>query len=133
MEKEEMKPRWTIVMIAIGIWLGGILPSTAQSPPTQSTPPEGAEQSDPDTTLEFESETPERISPTDREEEAIRFHEHTVLDRFENSDDQGQLFLSFPFEGGADLVLRGANGAEAPIADLGQLGTDDEDERDQRK
>jgi hypothetical protein len=124
-----MKPRWTLVIIAIGIWFGGILPSGAQSPPAQSGPPEGAEQSNPDAILQFESEAPARIAPTDREEEAVRFHEHTVLDRFENSDDQGQLFLSFSFDGKADLVLRGTNGAEAPIADLGQLKMQDEEGR----
>lgn len=70
-----------------------------------------------DTTLQFESDALRRATPADREMEGLRLHQNTVRERFENTDDRGEALLSFS-GGNVDLVLRGTNGAEGPVARL---------------
>ncbi len=70
-----------------------------------------------DDVLEFEAGTRQRTTPPEREAEALRFHQNTVLERFQNADVHGQLFLTFSADG-IDLRLRSITGAEAPVADV---------------
>jgi hypothetical protein len=67
--------------------------------------------------LHFESKAYRRTIRKDRQMEALRFHQNTLLSRFQNTDNQGQAFLSFSGDG-VDLNLRSPNGAEAPIGHL---------------
>lgn len=67
-----------------------------------------------DNVLRFEGGRP-KTAPPERESEALRLHETTVLDRFEGADNHGQLSLSFS-ENRVDLNLRSITGAEAPVA-----------------
>lgn len=66
-----------------------------------------------DDVLEFEAGGGE--TPPEREAEALRFHQNSTLERFENADAHGQLVLSFSAEG-VELKLRSITGAEAPVA-----------------
>lgn len=66
--------------------------------------------------LQFESGRL-KTTPPEREAEALRFHQNTLLDRFENTDAHGQLALSFSSDG-AELKLRSITGAEAPIVGM---------------
>jgi len=63
--------------------------------------------------LEARRETP----PPEREAEALRFHQNSLLERFENADAHGQLVLSFSADG-IDLGLRSVTGADAPIVSM---------------
>lgn len=130
-----MKRRTGLVLI--GIWMGtllfGVFPAGAEGEkvvhpvrPVQSErdlgsdrapavgsedPEDGAGLND---VLQFEAgrgETP----PPEREAEALRFHQNSTLERFENADAHGQLVLSFSAEG-VELKLRSITGAEAPVA-----------------
>ncbi|NKE73341.1 hypothetical protein [Candidatus Manganitrophus noduliformans] len=128
-----MKRRTGLVLI--GIWMGtllfGVFPAGAEGEkvvhpvrPVQSERDLGSDRSatvEPedrgggglDDPLEFEArrETP----PPQREAEALRFHQNSTLERFENADAHGQLVLSFSSEG-VELKLRSITGAEAPVA-----------------
>lgn len=128
-----MKRRTGLVLI--GIWMGtllfGVFPAGAEGGkvvhpvrPVQSerdlgsdrAPAVGSEEAGAglDDVLEFEAgggETP----PPEREAEALRFHQNSTLERFENADAHGQLVLSFSAEG-VELKLRSITGAEAPVA-----------------
>lgn len=70
-----------------------------------------------DSALKFETGTRPRPTPPERKAEALRFHQNTLLDRFGNSDSQGQVFLSFSGDG-VDLNLRSITGVEAPVAEI---------------
>lgn len=65
--------------------------------------------------LEFEAGAPERAIPPERQVETLRFHQNTLLERFQNTDAHGQLFLTFSADG-IELRLRSLTGAEAPVA-----------------
>jgi hypothetical protein len=129
-----MKPFIMIMAITIGTGVGWGLsqsappdeaaaerapaaaPVQSESAPAPNLLEEGPPASA-DTTLQFESETLRQATPADREVEELRFHQHTSRERFENTDDRGEVLLSFS-GGNVDLVLRGTNGAEAPVARL---------------
>lgn len=64
--------------------------------------------------LQFEAGRHE-TTPPEREAEALRFHQNSTLERFENADAHGQLVLSFSADG-IELRLRSITGAEAPVA-----------------
>lgn len=64
--------------------------------------------------LQFEAGRDGTTSP-EREAEALRFHQNSTLERFENADAHGQLVLSFSADG-MELRLRSITGAEAPVA-----------------
>lgn len=134
-----MKLRTGIMAILIGTGMGWVLsPSARSAPPNEeaterapSTTPAQAEvspdsspnlskedqPSGADTALQFESEAYRRATPADREMEGLRLHQNTVRNRFESTDNRGEVLLSFS-GGKVDLVLRGADGAEAPVARL---------------
>ncbi len=69
-----------------------------------------------DSGLRFETGTRKTTTP-EREAEALRFHHNTVLERFENADSHGQVFLTFSADR-IELSLRSITGAEAPVADV---------------
>lgn len=129
-----MKRRTGLVLI--GIWMGtllfGFFPAGAEGEkvvhpvrPVQSerdlgsnrAPAVGSEDPEAgaglDDVLLFEAGRGE--TPPEREAEALRFHQNSTLERFENADAHGQLVLSFSAEG-AELKLRSITGAEAPAA-----------------
>ncbi|MBI3803228.1 MAG: hypothetical protein HY282_05635 [Nitrospirae bacterium] len=66
-----------------------------------------------DNSLRFEAG--QKTPSAEREAEALRLHQTTVLDRFQGSDNHGQILLSFS-EDRVDLKLRSITGAEAPVA-----------------
>lgn len=70
-----------------------------------------------DSALKFETGTRPSPTPPEREAEALRFHQNTLLDRFGNSDSHGQVFLSFSGDR-VDLNLRSITGVEAPVAEI---------------
>lgn len=131
-----MKRRASSVLI--GIWMMGTLlfplsPARAAEEekavhpvrPVQSEPDLGSDRApavgseDPeagaglDDVLQFESGKGE--TPPEREGEALRFHQNSTSERFENADEHGELVLSFSAEG-VELKLRSITGAEAPVA-----------------
>ncbi len=136
-EVREMKKRTNLVLIGIGV-AGALLFSgfsaeaekgerlTDPVRPVQTERDLGADRSPAvgpqdrgagnglDDILQFEArrETP----PPEREAEALRFHQNSLLERFENADVHGQLVLSFSADG-TELRLRSITGAEAPIVE----------------
>jgi hypothetical protein len=85
-----------------------------RSAPVGSKEPKG--DADLDEILQFKTARRE-TTPPEREAETLRFHQNTVLERFENADAHGQLVLSFSTEG-IELRLRSITGAEAPVAGM---------------
>lgn len=130
-----------ISSVLIGIWTTGALffsvfPATAQEEeapsrpirPVQSERDLGSDQSSMrlrtdetgdrvqlDSALKFETGSRPKATPPEREAEALRFHQNTVVERFENADGHGQVFLTFSADR-IDLKLRSITGAEAPVA-----------------
>ncbi|HZR45596.1 MAG TPA: hypothetical protein VFA47_02735 [Candidatus Manganitrophaceae bacterium] len=132
----KLKSLFTIVVVSIGVGIVGLFPAAAQLSPSSPAPAEPAQNESaehpsgkevpnglkqqrarPDAAVEFKSEGPRRTLPEQRSAEALRFH-HNLLDRFQNTDSNGQVLLSFSSGGRVDLTLRSANGAEAPVAAL---------------
>ena len=137
-----MKPLLTAILIVVGVSTGALPPSAAQSssteekaqvsPPSESalteSPPNPAPPSTPseiieeepvraEDSLHFETKAYRRTIRKDREMEALRFHQNTLLSRFQNTHNQGQVFLTFSGDG-VDLNLRNPNGSEAPVGHL---------------
>jgi hypothetical protein len=133
--------KWPTLSILIGIWVTGmvlfsVFPAGAEEGkrlpdsvkpvqserdlgPNRSAPVESKEpkeDADLDETLQFEA-TRRETTPPEREAETLRFHQSTVLERFENADAHGQLVFSFSTEG-IELRLRSITGAEAPVVSM---------------
>lgn len=138
-----MKPLWIVIPLFIGVGVGEVFPSTAEesstrleehqpssstgstqiespsdaAPPSTPSEPGQQEPARPKDPLQFESEARRRTIRKDRQEEALRFHQNTLSERFQGADSKGQIFLSFSGDG-VDLVLRNITGAEAPVGHL---------------
>ena len=134
-----MKPLLIAIIIVVGVSMGEPPPSAAQSSSTEekgalSPLPEPAQTESPalssapsetieeepvraEDSLHFETKAYRRTIRKDREMEALRFHQNTLLSRFQNTDNQGQVFLTFSGDG-VDLNLRNPNGSEAPVGHL---------------
>ncbi|MFY9270431.1 MAG: hypothetical protein WAO55_11870 [Candidatus Manganitrophaceae bacterium] len=65
----------------------------------------------------FDRKTGGRMTTPEREAEAIRFHQNSILDQFQNTDAHGSVFLSFS-RNRISVKLRSITGAEAPVADI---------------
>lgn len=65
-----------------------------------------------DHSLQFEAKAHRETIPTEREEEAIRFHQGMLFDRFQGADAQEQVFLSFSVDR-IGFMMRSIAGVEA--------------------
>lgn len=133
--------------ILIGIWAMGmvlfsVFPAGAEEgerPPDSAKPVQserdlGSNRSAPveskepkedaglDETLQFETGRRETLPP-EREAETLRFHQSTVLERFESADAHGQLVLSFSADR-IELRFRSITGAEGPVAEMNRSPED---------
>lgn len=67
--------------------------------------------------LQFEAKAHRETIPTEREAEAVRLHQSMLLDRFQGTDAQGQVFLSFSVDR-IEFMTRNIAGVEAPAVGL---------------
>lgn len=118
-EETHMKKLFAVVMAVFEIGMGTLLVQAQQAPePVPARPgEERPAETGPEVPLRFELRTHREPAPTRREDEAIRFHQNTLLNRFQSADAQGQALLSFSGRG-MDLALRNNNGNEAPLASV---------------
>lgn len=138
-----MKRRFAMIIIVIWVGAGSIFPAAVRSslmedagagvsPSTPLVSTESSPERSPapspskggwrgrihlNPSLQFETKADQGTIPSEREAEAIRFHQNNLLNRFQNADSQGQIFLSF-FANRVELMFRSVSGAEAPVVGL---------------